>query len=132
MPEHVICVISIIMYWHHIIGDSFKKLFLCFYFVFSSNSKKLFFDVYCHGELKQVKLVIKDVCNVCSAVYHHCAIWFSCLSLLHALLGTHFKMMGALRIWYMIHNTFLWPKWNFSNRRKVWLMILRNSICFYF
>lgn len=76
-----------------VLKNSFSAFSLC------SVQIKLFLDVYCHRELKQVKHAIKDVYNVSSAVDHHCGIWFSCLSHLHALLGTHFKMMETLRIW---------------------------------
>lgn len=45
-----------------------------------------------------MKRVIGDVYDVGTAVYHPCVVGFSCLSHLHALLGTHFKMMETLRI----------------------------------
>lgn len=106
MPKHILGAISIIIYWHHIIGDILKKQFLCFYSVCNLKSKELFLDIYCRRELKQVKHVIKDVYNIVTAVCHHCVTWFSRLSHLHALLGAHFKMMETLRIQYMFHNTF--------------------------
>ena len=92
----------------------------------------LFLSVYCHRKLKQVKHVIRDVYNVSTAVYLHCVIWFSCLSDLHALLVTHFKVMETLRVWYMIHNTFFCElNKNFLIEKRLTYDI-KKSYMFYF